>query len=76
MFLNYILCSVRSKDQIPFHAAALARGMLQPGGNIVPMFVYATEINGGKGAKVSQVSGFELGVELLSRLSHALESVC
>lgn len=40
------------------------------------MFVYATEINGGKGAKVSQVSGFELEVELLSRLSHALESVC
>ncbi|KAF2985473.1 hypothetical protein EK904_000134, partial [Melospiza melodia maxima] len=52
MFLNYILCSVRNKDQIPFHAVVLARGMLQPGGNIVPMFVYATEINGGKGAKV------------------------
>lgn len=61
MFFNYILCSVRNKDQIPFHAVVLARGMLQPAGNIVPMFVYATEINGGKGAKVSQVSGSELG---------------
>lgn len=54
MFLNYILCSVRSKDQIPFHAVALARGMLQPGGNIVPMFVYATEINGGREQKLAK----------------------
>lgn len=61
MLLSYILCLVRNKDQIPFHAVVLARGMLQPGGNIVPLFVYATEINGGKGEKVSQVSGFELG---------------
>lgn len=61
MLLSYILCLVRNKDQIPFHAVVLARRMLQPGGNIVPLFVYATEINGGKGEKVSQVSGFELG---------------
>lgn len=61
MFLNYILCSIRNKDQIPFHAIVLARGVLQPSGNTGPMFVYATEINRGKGAKVSQVSGFELG---------------
>lgn len=75
VFLNYILSSVRNKDQIPFHAVVLARGMLQPGGNTVPMFVYATEINGGREQKLAKCLALSNG-GLLSRLSHAFESVC
>lgn len=53
------MSSVRNKDRIPFQAVVRARGMLWPSENIACMFAYATEINRGRGAKVTQVSGFE-----------------
>lgn len=47
------------KIRVPFQALVQARGTLWPGGNIARMFAYATEINWGRGAKVTQVPGFE-----------------